>query len=152
MPAWLLTIVSAFAFVGLFGGAFFAFQYFKKEKTAPGIQLENPPAANTPGAKRNPLEKLISASGIRFVQNAAKKTEVRFVVVNHSAAQLPELNGKLILTARTDTGQIETLDQIDIKIPSLGPFESKDMSEKMNTHLQAYELPDWQLMAARIEL
>lgn len=148
-----MTIVSAFAFVGLFGGAFFAFQYYKKEKAAePAVQMENAGEAGAAGAKRNPMEKLLSASGIRFVQDAKRKTEARFVVVNHSAAQLPELDARLILTSRMTTGGTETIDEVNVKIPSLGPFEAKDMKATMNTHLQAYELPDWQLMSARLEL
>src|SRR5215212_1794982 len=76
LPAWLMTIISALAFVGVGAGAYFAITYFKKEPAARSntVALEAPPAA-APG-KGNPLAKQIEIAGLRLTQNQAKKTEV----------------------------------------------------------------------------
>ena len=44
-----------------------------------------------PQTKPNPLQKYVEVSGIRFVENAQHQTEARFVVVNHSDADITDL-------------------------------------------------------------
>jgi hypothetical protein len=152
-----MTILSALAFAGIGSGVFFAIQYFQKEPapsariTAP---LENPPAASssTPAAKANPLMKQIEVSGFRLTQNKAKKTEARFLIVNHSGAELQDLTGTVSLQARTARKDEEPVGALAFKVPTLGPYEAKEVTAVVDTKLKVYELPDWQNLDERVQI
>ncbi len=45
---------------------------------------------------------------------------------------------------RTDKSEEESAGHFSFKVPSLGPFESKEATAPVTTKLKAYELPDWQ--------
>ena len=146
MPAWLMTILSALAFVGVGAGAYFGINYFKKEPGSAdrnGVALEPVPARTAPG-KVSPLLKQIEIAGLRLTQNNAKKTEVRFVVVNHSGAEIQDLAGTINLQARTAKKDEEPVGVFAFKVPTLGPYESREVTTLVNTKLKVYELPDWQ--------
>jgi hypothetical protein len=37
---------------------------------------------------------------------------------------------------------------VPVKVPPIGPFESKDMESTVKSSLKGYELPDWQFLKA----
>jgi hypothetical protein len=157
MPTWLMSIVFALAFGGLVLGAYYAVEYFKKEPSAAahsgGVEPERPPATSSAAdAKGNPLRKQIEVAGLRLTQNKTKKTEVRYLVVNHSGVDIQDLAGNVDLQARTSKRDEETVGKFSFKIPSLGPYESKEMSSVVNTKLKVYELPDWQNLDVRLQI
>jgi len=157
LPTWLMSIVFALAFGGVVLGAYYAVEYFKKDTSAAansgGVALENPPAASaTADTKGSPLRKQIEVAGLRLTQNKAKKTEVRFLVVNHSGADIQDLAATANLLARTSKRDEEAVGTFSFKVPVLGPYESKELSAIVNTKLKVYELPDWQNLDLRLQL
>ena len=152
-----MSIVFALAFGGVVLGAYYAVEYFKKERSAAahsaGMEPERTPAASsTTDARNNPLTKQIEVVGLRLTQNKAKKTEVRYLVVNHSGADIQDLAANVNLQARTSKKDEEAVGTFSFKIPSLGPYESKEMSSVVNTKLKVYELPDWQNLDVRLQI
>jgi hypothetical protein len=153
-----MSIVFALAFGGLVLGAYFVVEYFKREPTTAaksgGVAMENPPAASSTAAPAggNPLWKQIEVVGMRLTQNKAKKTEVRFVVVNHSGAEIQDLSATVSLQARTSKRDEEPIGAFSFKVPMLGPYESTELTAVVNTKLKVYELPDWQNLDARISI
>jgi len=151
-----MSIVFTLAFGGIVLGAYYAVEYFKKEPSAAAhsgaVEMEKPPAASTTAdSKGSPLRKQIEVVGLRLTQNNAKKTEVRFVVVNHSGAEIQDLAVSANLQARTSKRDEESVGTFTFKVPSLGPYESKEMSAVVNTKLKVYELPDWQNLDLRLQ-
>ena len=156
LPTWLMSIVFTLAFGGIVLGAYYAVEYFKKEPSAAAhsgaVEMERPPAASTTGdTKGSPLRKQIEVVGLRLTQNNAKKSEIRFLVVNHSGAEIQDLAATANLQARTSKRDEEPVGSFAFKIPSLGPYESKEMSAIVNTKLKVYELPDWQNLDLRLQ-
>ena len=152
-----MSIVFALAFGGVVLGAYFAVEYFKKEPSATAhsgaAEPERPQASSSPAdAKGSPLRKQIEVVGLRLTQNKAKKTEVRFLVVNHSGAEVQDLAGSVDLQARTSKKDEEPVGTFSFKVPSLGPYESKEISSVVNTKLKVYELPDWQNLDVRLQI
>ena len=92
LPTWLLAIVFAFAFLGVGAGAYWAVNYFRGGNPAAST-LGTTPAKTQ--AKPNPLQKYVEVSGIRFVETPRHETEARFVVVNHSGADITDLAGSV---------------------------------------------------------
>src|SRR5260370_35553150 len=111
----------------------------KKDPAATGQRgggsMENPPAASSTGAaaKNSPWSKQIEVVGFRLTQNKAKKTEVRFLVVNHSGAEVQDLAGTVSLQARTSKADEAPIGAFSFKAPTLGPYESKQIIGLANT-------------------
>jgi len=109
--------------------------------------LEKAPAAGSKAAPVNPLAKHIEVGGVRIQEHSGGNVRIDFVVVNHSAADLPQLT----MEVRLVSGGREYF-IIPVQIPSIGPYESKDMSTSVKTNLKPYELPDWQLVQAKFTI
>ncbi|HEY2018210.1 MAG TPA: hypothetical protein VGH38_32115, partial [Bryobacteraceae bacterium] len=108
------------------------------------------PAAK-PGAKLNPYQKFIEISGVRFTADAKKKPVVKFVVINHSGADIDGLAGNVTIWGRTQKSEEEAAGTFSFKT-SIGPFESKDISAPLNTKLPMVQLPDWQNVSTDIQI
>jgi hypothetical protein len=86
-----------FAFLGLVAGVYWLVGYSRGPQ--PSTTVESPAAK--PGAKTHPLQKYIEVSGVRFMENAKKQAEVRFLVINHSPAEMDGLTANVTLWGRT---------------------------------------------------
>jgi hypothetical protein len=113
-----------------------------------GVALENPDGtAATKSENAHPLAKYIEVTGLRIVESGRGQVKIAFVAVNHSPADLPELNAQLTLS-----GADKPLFDFPVRIPSMGPYESKDISTPVKTRLKAYELPDWQKVKSSLRI
>ena len=156
IPTWLMSILFALVFGGVVFGAYSIWQNLKREPASTsqdsGGAVANPSAVTTTGATNNPLLKQIEVAGLRLTQNKAKKTEIRFLVVNHSGGEIQDVAGTLSLRARTSKRDEEPIGACAFKLPALSPYESKDMVCVLNTKLKVYELPDWQNLEAQLQI
>jgi hypothetical protein len=91
-------------------------------------------------------------SGIRFVETPKHQTEARFVVVNHSGADITDLAGTVNIWGRTAKSEEEAAGNFSFKMPSLKPYESKEAVAPLSTKLKVYELPDWQNLSAEVQI
>jgi len=89
---------------------------------------------------------------VRLTEEPRKKSEVRFVIVNHSGAEISDLVANVNLWARTAKSDEEAVGNFSFKLPSLGPYESKELSAPLNTKLRVYELPDWQNLVPDLQV
>ncbi len=160
MPTWLLSIVFALAFFGMGAGVYFITQHFRANPQAPApaaapaaaaLEVPKPVAAAPSTLKQHPYLKYIEITGWRLLQNPQKRAEIRFVVVNHSAAEIPDLSATVNL--RAQAGQESApIGSFNFKLPSLGPYESKDLTAPLDTKLKVYEFPDWQNLFEEIQI
>lgn len=150
LPTWLLAILFGFAFVGVGAGVYWAISYFRGGTQAASAPLASAPAKSQ--AKPNPLQKYVEVSGIRFVETPKHETEARFVVVNHSGADITDLAGTVNILGRTAKSQEEAAGTFSFKMASLKPYESKEAVAPLTTKLKPYELPDWQNVSAEVQI
>src|SRR5207248_10423720 len=151
LPVWLLTILFAFAIGGVIGGLYWFMQTNRAQTgtgPAPTATVESPAAK--PGAKTNPLQKNIEISGVRFSQDAKKKTLVTFVIINHSQAEINGLAGNVTVWGRTQKSEEDAEGTFSFST-SLGPMESKTLSAPLNSKKKIYELADWQNITTDIQ-
>lgn len=156
LPLWLLTVLSAAAF-GLLGiGAFVAYQHFSG---GPGTLLSGRPGKSgatnsvtsaTPGAQV--LLEYLEVTGVRLVEDKSKKSEVVFLVVNHSQAPLTDLAGTVTLRPSTAKRGDEIVGIFAFEHVSLGPLESRELRAPLKTTLRPYELPDWEFLRTEISI
>lgn len=154
IPSWLMSIVFAIAFLGLFAGAYWGVRHFsasgsQASASAP-VSLENPPAAGL--TKPSTLQKFVEVIGMRLIEDSKQKAQVRFIVVNHSGAEIADLAANVNVWARTAKSDEEAVGTFSFKLPSIGPYESKDLSAPLKTKLRVYELPDWQNLTAEVQI
>ena len=161
MPTWLLSIVFALAFFGVGAGIYLIAQHFRgksaaSEAAAPavapgGLEVPKPVSAAPATLQQYPYLKYLEITGWRLLQNAQKRAEIRFVVVNHSAAEIPDLSATVNLRAQAGQ-EAAPIGSFAFKLPSLGPYESRDLTAPLNTNLKVYEFPDWQNLFEEIQV
>ncbi len=110
------------------------------------------PAAAARTKPASPQQKYIEVVGIRLVQDAKHHPQVRFIVVNHSSAELNDLNANVTIYASTSRSEEDSVGTFSFKLDTIAGNESKEMTEPFTTKLKIYELPDWQNATADVQL
>jgi len=146
-----LTVVFALAIVGLVFGAYWIVQVVRgsSQSSTPSANVESPAAKS--GVKPNPLQRYIEVSGVRFVQDAKKKTMAKFLLINHSEADFTGLAGNVTIWGRTQKSEEDAEGTFSFTT-NLGPLESKELSAPVNSKLQIYEMPDWQNVTLDLQI
>jgi hypothetical protein len=115
------------------------------QPTAAALETPATPAA---ASQTNPAFRNVELTGLRLTEDPKQKPFVQVVVVNHSAADLGDLDAKVNLKAVAKQQQ-EPVGSFALKT-SLGPYESKEVKAPLDTKLRVYELPDWQFLRAEV--
>jgi hypothetical protein len=148
LPTWLMTVLFAFAFLGIGAGIYWVVGYVRGN-SKPVVTVESPAAK--PGTSTNPFQKYIEVSGVRFTEDAKKKLEVKFVLTNHSGVDIPGLAGNVTIWGRTAKSEEEAAGSFTFTT-ELKPFESKELTAPLATKLKAIELPDWQNVSTDLQV
>jgi hypothetical protein len=122
---------------------------------APQVTAKQAPPENTGPAtttSKHPLAKYIELAGFRLAESKPGELQVKFVAINHSEADLGDLEVTVRLRTTTATPEDPPVAEFMAKIPSLGPLEIRDTSAKVTTKMRIYELPDWQFMRADFDI
>jgi hypothetical protein len=148
-PTWLMGLGFAAAFILVGAGLYFGIQKFGAS-AAQKAGVENP---SNPSRQKvtNPLQKYLEVVGVRLIA-ANKKPTARFVIVNHSGAEINDLAANVTLWASDSRSEEDAVGSFKFSLPSIGPYESKDMTAPLKTKLKMYELPDWQNETAEIQI
>ena len=151
LPTWVMALLFALGFIVLIGGIFFGYQYFGKGPRAERAGVTEPAAAARTKTS-NPVQKYIEVVGIRLVQDAKHRPEAKFIVVNHSGAELNDLNANVTIWASTSRSDEDSVGTFSFKLGSIAANESTELTAPFNTKLKIYELPDWQNATADVRL
>jgi len=151
LPAWAVTLLVALGLV-IVGGALY---YYAGNHRRPAVAADEAPVLETvkEGTGKAPAaapaaSKFIEVTGIRIFEES-RKPVVRFMVINHSQADLSGVSGTILLKA---PGKDDPIASIPLKLSSLGPYEGKDITAPLKTKLRAYEMPDWQFIKVETRL
>ena len=94
----------------------------------------------------NPVAKYLELAGFRLDEKGAGNLQIRFVVINHSEADLGDISLQVNVRATTAKPGEPPLFSFPVKVEGLGPGDVKDVSATVPTKLRVYELPDWQFL------
>lgn len=145
MPGWALTAIFAVGLAALVTGGYFTYKrYAPAQGLRAAIEFQKVPDAAEAAPVESRLARHIQVTGLRLTEDAGRKLEVRFVVVNHSGAQLNDVTGTVALRPEKAAPGDPHLGTFTFQVPSLGPYESRELTASVDTRLRAYELPDWQ--------
>jgi hypothetical protein len=148
--SWFVTVMVALMLSAVAGSAF----YFL---VMPRIVADAKPAATpaeaatvpAPVKSTNPLARFVEVTGFRIVVDSSKKSEVQYLVVNHSDADIA--NANVFVTLHGAKAGSPTVCRFSFKIPSLAPFEAKQMSSPIE-RARTLALPDWQDLRADVQI
>lgn len=111
--------------------------------------LAKPVATN---GKIHPLAKHIELGGFRLAEPTKGTLRVKFNVINHSQADLGDLEMTVSLVAAAAGADDPPLTVVKVKVPNMGPEDSKAVEVSTPTKMRVYEMPDWQFIRARFEI
>lgn len=149
LPTWAMALLFSVGFIAIIAGIFFGFQWRGSRAEKAGV---TEPAAAARAKTTNPLQKYIEVIGIRLVQDERHRPEAKFIVVNHSNAELNDLNANVTIFASTSRSDEDTVGTFKFKLDSIAGNESKEMTAPFTTKLKMYELPDWQNATADVQI
>ncbi len=103
-------------------------------------------------SSKHPFAKFIELAGFRLSESGGGKLKVEFSAINHSDADLEEMEVHVrLLTTAAKPGDVPVC-EFDAKIPGLGPQEDHDVLTTTTTKLHIYEMPDWQFLRADFDI
>ena len=110
------------------------------------------PAPEVASVSAAPLAKAIEVTGFRIQMDPSKKSEIQYLVVNHTPARFSGVTVYVTLyTADAKAGQ-PPLCRFQFMAPNLAPFQAKDMTSAIERVTRPVSLPDWQDLRATVEI
>lgn len=104
-----------------------------------------------PPGKAHPLHKHIELAGLRLTEIKPGRLRFRCLVVNHSLADVGDLELQVALRTVVAKEGDGPLAEFKAKVQGLGPEEFREVTVELPTKLKAYEIPDWQFLRAQFE-
>lgn len=101
---------------------------------------------------QHPYAKYIELAGFRLAEAKPGEVEIKFVIVNHSEADLGDLEFNVRIRTTTAKPEDPPVANFQVKTASLGPLEIRDVGTKVATKLRIYELPDWQFLRGEFDI
>lgn len=156
LPGWLISLALMIA-IPLAGAAvLFYFQPAHLSADTKPAQSEQsaPPAQSTaaqaPAAQ--PLAQTIEVTGFRFLMDYNKKSEIHYLVVNHTGADLADMTVFVTLRAANAKPGQPPLCRFSFRSPGLAPYESKEMTSPIEKLTRPVALPDWQDLRPEVQV
>jgi len=100
----------------------------------------------------NPLSRAIEVTGFRIVVSAANKSQIQYVVVNHSATRFSGVTVFVTLRAANAKRGEAPLCRFAFASPDLGPYEAREMTSAIEKLVRDVSVPDWADVRAEIEI
>jgi hypothetical protein len=146
-PSWVIsgTVMA----VLLLGGIAAASYVLPGNPPNPAANSE-PPSGTMPS--NYPLAKYVEVTGFRFVMDLNRRSEIHYLVVNHSAAPLTGVTVVVTLRAARSKPGAPPLARFSFQAPELQPFESREMTSAIEKLTRPVELPEWQDLRAEVDI
>ncbi len=148
LPSWLVVLLVATVLIG----AGWAGIHFLRPP-ANGARNETKMTAPGEAAKQaHPFARHLEIAGLRVTETPKQKLQIQMIVINHSSADLPDLNLEVRLRSTKSDPGAEPISTFKVRVPSLGGNASKELKAEASTKLRAYEFPDWQFLQADFDV
>jgi hypothetical protein len=150
LPGWL---VSFLVMLGLVvAGMGLAFYIWPVAHSNAETKSGDPSRSASQHALTHSLADDIEVTGFRILVDFNKKSEIHYLVVNHTGAPLSDVTVYVTLhTADAKPGQ-PPLCRFSFRAPSLGAFESKEMTSSIEKLTRSITLPEWQDLRTEVQI
>jgi len=150
IPGWMASAL----IIGTLLGAGFTSVISVVRPTAEGKQPSVTQAAApiAPSVSPSPVAQPIEVTGFRIQMDPAKKSEIQYLVVNHTPSRFTGVTVNVTLYAADAKAGQPPLCKFQFAAPNLGPFQSKDMTSAIEQVTRPVNVPDWQDLRAAVEI
>jgi hypothetical protein len=116
-----------------------------------------PPAVDeanvtAPQPAAHPLAQYIEVTGFRIVVDFNKKSEIHYLIVNHSGAELSDVTIYVTLRDASAKAGQPPLCRFSFRAPALGAFESKEMTSSIDKLSRSVTLPEWPDLRSEVQI
>ena len=118
----------------------------------PSPVVAEPAPADSVPAPSHPLAKSIEVTGFRIVVDPNRKSEIHYLLVNHSAAPLDDVTVFVTLRAANGKSGQPPLCRFSFRASGIGAFESKEMVSAIEKPTRTIALPEWQDLRADVQV
>lgn len=98
------------------------------------------------------LSKTIEVTGFRFVVDFNSKSEIHYLVVNHSPVQLGAVTVYVTLRGGDSKPGQPPVARFSFRAPDLGAYASREMTSPIEKIARSVSLPEWQDLRADVEI
>jgi hypothetical protein len=154
LPTWIVSLVIA---TSLFLAIGVAMQYLATNREAKAAVVPTPPpaAASAPAApvfEQHPFARFVEVTGLRVVADMNHRSQVQYIVVNHSATQLSGMTIQIAVRSSVDPASSKPLFTVSAVVPSLGPHQSKEIRTDLDSELRNSAIPDWEYLRTEVHV
>ncbi len=154
LPAWIVSLVIA---TSLFLAIGVALQYLSTNREAKAAVVPTPaPAAPSapvaPLFEQHPFARFIEVTGLRVVADTNHRSQVQYIVVNHSATQLSGMTIQIAVRSSVEPASSKPLFTVSAVVPSLGPHQSKEIRTDLDSELRNSAIPDWEYLRTEVHI
>ncbi|HEY6392035.1 MAG TPA: hypothetical protein VIX89_12200 [Bryobacteraceae bacterium] len=156
MPAWIISLLVA---TSLFLGAGSLLQYFSENRDskagpAAGQHPLQASAGTSTGSAidPHPFARFVEVTGLRVIADLNRKSQMQYLVVNHSSTRLSDVALKIAVRSTADSSGAAPLFTLSVVVPSLAPYQSKEIRTELDAGLRPTSLPDWDNLRADVQV
>jgi hypothetical protein len=154
VPAWIISLVIA---TSLFLVAAIVLQFLAANREAKAAVAPSPSqaAASVPAApafEQHPFARFVEVTGVRVVADLSHRSQVQYIVVNHSSEQLSGMLIRIAVRSSADPAGAKPLFTVSAVIPSLGPHQSKEIRTDLDSQLRSSAIPDWEYLRTDVQV
>ena len=154
LPAWITSLVIA---TSLFLVVAVIMQHLatNREAKAAVAPTPNHVVASVPAApefEQHPFARFIEVTGLRVVADLNHRSQVQYIIVNHSATQLSGMTIRIAVRSSADPAGSSPLFTVSAVVPSLGPHQSKEIRTDLDSQLRSSAIPDWEYLRTDVQI
>jgi hypothetical protein len=109
-------------------------------------------APTAPVFEQHPFARFVEVTGLRVVADLNHRSQVQYIVVNHSATQLSAMSIRIAVRSSADPTGSAPLFTVSTVIPSLGPHQSKEIRTDLDSQLRTSSIPDWEYLRTDVHI
>lgn len=151
LPGWAVSMLFVIGIPAFGAALLFYFMPLSRSNAETKAPVPEPDTAVVQ-ASSHPLAQSIEVTGFRFIVDLNKKSEIHYLVVNHSPAALTDMTIYVTLrSADAKPGQPPVC-RFSFRAPTLAPFESKEMTSPIEKLTRPVALPEWQDLRSDVQV
>lgn len=151
LPGWAVSMLFVIGIPAFGAALLFYFMPLGRSNAETKAPVPEPETAVVQ-ASSHPLAQSIEVTGFRFIVDLNKKSEIHYLVVNHSPAALTDMTIYVTLrSADAKPGQPPVC-RFSFRAPTLAPFESKEMTSPIEKLTRPVALPEWQDLRSDVQV
>jgi hypothetical protein len=155
LPGWMVSMLVMMLLLAVgIAAVYYVLPSGRSESQTKAAPTEAQASVTTPGTPTPsvPLAQYIEVTGFRIVVDFAKKSEIHYLVVNHSATELSDMTVYVTLQSSKAKPGTPPVCRFSFKSPSLGPFESKEMTSSIEKMSRSVSVPEWSDLHAEVQV